>query len=84
MADRNKGKYQGKDRENRQAGPSGKPMQHKVQCNGRGATEEAARRGGQAAPVHHTAHEPGQRNHYHPTNEDGSIKKWSSLYLWQK
>jgi len=32
--------------------------------------------------VHHSAHEPGQRPHYHPTNKDGEIKKSGQHYCY--
>ena len=60
------------DRVPRQTGPSGKPEQYFIQCNSKADARERARsRSGGRTPIHHTAHEVGQKNHYHPANKDG-------------
>ena len=62
-------------------GPSGKVDRHFVDKPNRKSAQEAAREAGKGnPPIHHQAHEPGQKPHYHPTNKDGSIKKDGSHF----
>ncbi len=62
-------------------GPSGKPMLHFKRFPNRKSAEDAARSAGKGnTPVHHTAHEPGQRSHFHPADRYGNTIKDGSHY----
>jgi hypothetical protein len=62
-------------------GPSGKPILHFKRLPNRKSAEDAARSAGKGnTPVHHTAHEPGQRPHFHPADRYGNIIKDGSHY----
>lgn len=57
-------------------GPSGKFMLYFKLLPSRKYAEEAAREAGRGnPPVHHAAHEPGQRPHFHPADRHGNIIK---------
>lgn len=65
----------------RPMGPSGLPMQHFHLHPSRKLAEDAARTAGKGnPPVHHPAHGPGQRPHFHPTDKFGDIFKDGSHY----
>ncbi|CAF1396493.1 unnamed protein product [Rotaria sordida] len=62
-------------------GPSGKPMLHFRLLPNRKSAQEAAREAGRGnPPVHHTAHGPGQRPHFHPADRYGNIIKDGAHY----
>ena len=56
----------------RRIGPSGKPMIHVVRLPNRHAAEDAARNQGHGnPPIHHAAHQVGQRPHFHAADKAG-------------
>lgn len=66
-------------------GPSGEPKRHFDNSPSRKRAEDKAQDAGKGnKPVHHPAHGPGQTNHFHPTNKDGSIRKDGSHYGYGK
>lgn len=69
----------------RKIGGSEKPHQHFVQCNSKADARERARSHSRGrSPIHHTAHEVGQKNHYHPANKDGEKYADGSHYEYGK
>ncbi|CAF1052658.1 unnamed protein product [Brachionus calyciflorus] len=64
------GQYNG-----RGPGPSGKPDLHFISKNSKASARDAARQAGSGPPIHHSAHEQGQRPHYHPADRKGDIIK---------
>lgn len=63
----------------------GKPYIHFVQCNSKADAKERARSSsGGRTPIHHTAHDVGQKNHYHPANKDGGKYADGSHYEYGK
>ncbi|OQV18933.1 hypothetical protein BV898_06994 [Hypsibius exemplaris] len=58
----------------RGAGPSGDAKVHNIQHGSQKAAKDAARQGGQGAPIKHQAHNPGQRDHFHSTDGKGGKK----------
>lgn len=62
---------------NRKQGPSGELQQHFIECSSRAEARNRAKEASNhhKAPIHHTAHEPGQKPHYHPVDANGEIKK---------
>ena len=56
-------------------------MLHCKLCPNRKRAEDAAREAGKGnPPIHHTAHEPGQRLHFHPADRYGNIIKDGAHY----
>ena len=56
----------------RRIGASGKPKIHVVTLPNRHAAEDAARnQGGGNPPIHHAAHQEGQRPHFHAADNAG-------------
>ena len=58
----------------RGAGPSGAAKVHNIQHGSQKQAKDAARQGGQGAPIKHQAHSPGQRDHYHSADKSGGKK----------
>jgi hypothetical protein len=66
-------------------GPSGKPVLHFKLFPNRKSAEEAARSAGKGnTPVHHAAHGPGERPHFHPADRYGNIIKDGSHYEYPR
>jgi hypothetical protein len=66
-------------------GPSGKPVLHFKLLPNRKSAEDAARSAGKGnTPVHHAAHGPGERSHFHPADRHGNIIKDGSHYEYPR
>ena len=58
----------------RKIGPSGKVVRHFIDKPNRKSAYDAAQEAGKGnPPIHHPAHGPGQKPHFHPTIKDGNI-----------
>lgn len=69
----------------RKIGPSDKPVLHFVNHPNRKSAQEAAREAGKGnPPVHHTAHKPGEKPHFHPADRNGEIIKDGSHHNYPK
>ena len=69
----------------RKIGGSGEPMQHFVQCKSKADARERARSHSRGrSPIHHTAHDVGQKSHFHPANKSGEKYSDGSHYEYGK
>ena len=71
---------------NRKQLPSGQLEQYFIECKSRGEAKNQAQQASNhhKPPVHHTAHEPGQKPHYHPADAKGEIKKNGQHFTYPK